>query len=134
MILTALYTGARALELRLIKKSDLNHQTRGVLVRGVKKSNNREVPIPDWLFNHLVRLEGPVLFDVGRTRLKEIWWQYRPVKKGFHSLRHTFAIRQLRKHGRIDVIKKMLGHVSLTNTMVYIDYAYTQNDLRKFVI
>lgn len=74
------------------------------------------------------------LFPITYSRLKAIWYEYRPVPKKLHSLRHTFAIVQLKKHGRLDVIKRLLGHKNIQNTMVYADYAYSAEELRKLVV
>lgn len=142
MLLTLLYTGARASEMLAIESqhvigTKVNGKTyRSVFIKGLKGSLDREIPIPEWLFDELKKL-SPVkgrLFPISYKRLDQIWRKYRPVEKKLHALRHTFAITQLRKHGRLDVIKKLLGHVSVQNTMVYSDYANTQEELERMVL
>jgi integrase len=136
MLLTLLYTGARASEVLGIGSGDLNAGT--VLIRGLKGSDDREVPVPEWLYARLTsegaKRPSEKIFNITYQRLNQIWQDYRPVRKNLHSLRHTFAITQLRKHGRLDVIKKLLGHRRIENTMVYADYAYTNEEFRKLVI
>lgn len=136
LLLTLLHTGARASEVLNIRVGDLNSGT--VLIRGLKGSDDREVPVPDFLYARLTsaasKSTSGVVFDICYQRLNQIWRMYRPVEKTLHSLRHTFAITQLRKHGRLDVIKKLLGHRRINNTMVYADYAYTNEEFRKLVL
>jgi integrase len=134
LIFTLLYTGGRASEVLGIRPSDVSNGT--VLVRGLKGSDDREVPVPAWLLDRLMRLKSgsPKLFEISYRRLSQIWNDFRPVEKKLHSLRHTFAIRQLRKHGRLDVVKKLLGHRNISNTMVYADYAYTAEEFKRIVL
>lgn len=139
ILLTLLYTGCRASEVLGVRVGDLNSTT--VLIRGLKGSDDREVPVPEWLYSKLQveasrsKLGGhSTIFPISYQRLVQIWLIYRPVHKSLKSLRHTFAITQLRKHGRLDVIKKLLGHRRIANTMVYSDYAYTNEEFRKLVL
>ncbi len=134
MLLTLLHTGARASEALAIEKKDLSNGT--VLIRGLKGSDDREVPLPQDLYRRLCSFAPDTgrLFPITYKRLFQVWEIYRPCRKKLHSLRHTFAITQLRKHGRIDVIRKLLGHRSIANTMIYADYAYTQAEFRKLVV
>jgi integrase len=129
LLFTLLYTGGRASECLAIRPSDVSHGT--VLLRGLKGSDDREVPIPTWL---LERLTKCVPFNISYRRLSQVWDQYRPIEKKLHSLRHTFAIRQIRKHGRLDVLKKLLGHRNISNTMIYADYAHSAEEYRRFVL
>ena len=43
------------------------------------------------------------------------------VKKNvhFHTSRHTFATRALRKGARIEFVSKLLGHASIRTTQIY---------------
>ena len=40
-------------------------------------------------------------------------------RKHFHSLRHTFAVRRLIQGSRINTLKMLMGHSSVTTTEVY---------------
>ena len=138
LLLLGLRTGARALELLQLRKSDLNAYDETLYIRGVKGSNDRELPLPSGLFKDLKlwadAQKSEILFDVGYHRLRQIWLWYRPVPKKFHSLRHTFAIRLYRKTKDLRLVQVALGHRSITNTMIYADYVYSQQELRKLIL
>lgn len=137
-----LHTGARATEILNIKYSDLNTTEQTVLIRGIKNSNDREIPLPSWLFERLVagaRAEGEAqsearIFPISYARLYQIWDLYKPVKKKIHALRHTFAIRLYARTKDLRLCKTALGHKSITSTMVYADYLYTQEELKKLIL
>lgn len=139
LLLVLLYTGARASEALAVRWDWLDLQRGTILIKGVKGSNDREIPLPGLLcaslgdFADRPRTADPRIFPISYSRLKAIWEQFRPNRKKLHSLRHTFAIRQLKKHGRIDVIKRLLGHKNVTNTMIYADYAFTDAEFRALV-
>lgn len=135
----ALRTGARATELLDLRHVDINLYDGTLFIRGIKGSNDRELPLPKPLFERLVayaqiadRNEG--LFPIGYHRLRQIWDWYRPAPKKFHSLRHTFAIRLYRKTKDIRLVQVALGHRNITNTMIYADYVYSQQELKKLIL
>lgn len=138
LILLALKTGARATELLNIKKSDINAYDETILIRGIKGSNDREIPITPQLFARLIRyaetVKGETLFPISYHRLRQIWDWYRPVPKKFHSLRHTFAIRLYQKTKDLRLVQVALGHRNITNTMIYADYIYSQQELKKLIL
>lgn len=133
-----LHTGARAQEILNIRVDDLNTFDESVFIRGIKGSNDRELPIPSWLFKRLMNetknSDQQILFPITYNRLRQIWEMYRPVHKKLHSLRHTFAIRLYRKTKDLRLVQVALGHRNITNTMVYADYAYSQQELRKLIL
>jgi len=133
----ALETGARASELLALKKSDINYTDRTILIYGLKGSHDRELPLRLELFNRLKRLvsetEGESVFPIGYHRLRDIWNFYRPGRKPFHSLRHTFAIKLYSKHRDLRLVQVALGHRNITNTMVYADYIFSKQELRKIL-
>ena len=147
LILMAVNTGARATELLNMKFSDLNEFEESIHIFGIKGSNDREIPLPHWLFKEIMRLRNinatnvfakhrssEYIFPISYNRLRQIWQLYRPVEKKFHSLRHTFAIRLYQKTKDIRLLQVALGHRNITNTMVYADYIYTQSELRKLIL
>jgi integrase/recombinase XerC len=138
ILLLALRTGARAQELLNLKKADLNSHEESLLIYGVKGSNDREIPLHSSLFRHLNRyaseVQGDLLFPISYNRLRQIWEFYRPVKKKFHSLRHTFAIQLYRKTKDIRLVQVALGHRNVMNTMIYADYHYSQTELRRLIL
>jgi integrase/recombinase XerC len=136
LLLTALYSGARATELLNLKSSDLNDYDQTIHIHGIKGSNDREIPLPHWLFQQLnkVSVSNGLVFDISYNRLRQIWQLYRPVHKKFHCLRHTFAITLYRKTKDIRLVQVALGHRNITNTMIYADYVYSQEELRKLIL
>lgn len=138
MLLVALRTGGRAQEILNLRKTDLNAYDETVFIRGLKGSNDREIPLPRPLFQKLARWaeqsSDPRLFPIGYHRLHQIWELYRPVPKKFHSLRHTFAIRLYQKTKDLRLVQVALGHRNITNTMVYADYVYSQQELRRLIL
>ncbi len=138
IIYIAMHTGARATEILNIEKEDLNVYEQSVFIYGIKGSNDREIPLPDWLFDLLEdyskTVSGDKLFDISYHRLRQIWEEYRPVKKKFHCLRHTFAIRLYKKVKDLRLLQIALGHRNITNTMIYADFVYSQNEMRKLIL
>lgn len=135
----AVRTGARASELLELRHADLNSYDATVFIRGIKGSNDRELPLPPLLFERLYRYSEATpknegLFPIGYHRLRQIWDWYRPVPKKFHSLRHTFAIRLYRKTKDLRLVQVALGHRNITNTMIYADYVYSQQELKKLIL
>lgn len=140
----ALSTGARASELLALSYADLNSNDSSVYIHGSKGSNDRELPIKDSLFRRLnshrkeTISDGGVsnvkIFDISYSRLRQIWELYRPVPKKFHSLRHTFAIRLYKKAKDIRLVQYALGHRNINNTMIYAEYVYSQEELRKLIL
>lgn len=151
LLLLALNIGARAQELLNIRWSDINEYDQTVFIRGIKNSNDRELPLPDWLFRELLKIKSnpgkppklggaqlkvstQLVFPITYNRLRQIWELYRPVNKKFHALRHTFAIRIYKKTKDIRLLQVALGHRNITNTMIYADYVYSQQELKKLIL
>jgi integrase/recombinase XerC len=133
-----LATGARAQELLGIRKSDLDPEEKTVFIRGLKGSNDREIPLKSALFDQLQRIadqaQGERVFSISYNRLRQIWQLYRPTHKKFHSLRHTFAIQIYRKTKDVRLLQMALGHRNIVNTMIYADYVYSKEELRKLLL
>jgi integrase len=140
LLWTLLYTGGRAQEVLNLQKSDLNRHEETVLITGLKGSNDREIPVPSWLFRRLAKMADeipediPHLFDITYNRLRQIWDHYRPINKKLHSLRHTFAIRLYKKTRDLRLVQVALGHRNIMNTMVYADYVYSHQELRRLIL
>lgn len=109
------FTGMRLSELKTSKLE-------GKFLRIVGKGNKeRIVPIPEILINdYMVAKEA----DYHTDRItKSFTAAKRNAKikgnKTLHSLRHTFALRMLVELGDIYLVKKLLGHSTVTVTEVY---------------
>lgn len=138
LIRLALKTGARATELLNLQKIDINPYEESILIHGIKGSNDREIPLPADLFKLLQKYSATQsqqkLFPISYSRLKQIWEHYRPVPKKFHSLRHTFAIQIYKKTRDIRLVQVALGHRNVMNTMIYADYVYSHQELRRLIL
>lgn len=134
----ALKTGARAQEILNLNKEDLNTYDESIFIRGIKGSNDREIPLAPQLFLRLKKYaesqSQSKLFPISYDRLYQIWLFYRPIPKKFHSLRHTFAIELYQKTKDIRLVQVALGHRNITNTMIYADYIYSQQELKKLIL
>lgn len=134
MLLTALYSGARASELLALSWDDVNENSGEIFLRTLKRGKPRFVVVPKFLAKQLATLkrEQPSRpFNVSYNRLGEIWRLYRPTKKNLHCLRHTFAMRLLRKTKNIHFVQRAMGHKSINSTMVYLDYEYTSSEFKR---
>lgn len=134
LIQLGLATGARASEILGITKADLDDVERSVYIRGLKGSKDRSLPLPKRLFSAVQKLEGDRPFDFSYSRLHQIWDEYSPNGKKFHSLRHTFAVELYKRTRDIRLVQLALGHKDLRNTMVYVDFVYSQEELRKVLV
>lgn len=138
LIKMLLHTGARAQEILNIQANDLDLENKTVMIRGLKKSNDRELPLPPQLFAKLLeqsRVEPtrPV-FDISYIRLYQIWNEHCPTRgKGPHAARHTVGINLYKKHNNLNLVKLVLGHKSITNTIIYSEYVFKTSELRKLV-
>ena len=132
--------GMRTNELLRLRPCDFNRDSRTIRVSGSKGSNSRELPLDDELFERLDKeasmqiLDDGQIFPITRFRLFHIWHKWRPCKKKLHSLRHTCAVNLYRKTKDIKLVQKVLGHKSISNTMIYMDFVYSQDELRKALV
>lgn len=132
----AIHTGARATEVLNVTAEDLDPHEMTVLIKGIKGSDDRDIPLPKWLFLRVKAL-APVsgrVFPITYIRFHQIWQLYRPCKKKLHSLRHTFAINLYRKTKDVRLIQLTLGHRNLDNTMIYADYQFKTSELRRAIL
>ena len=138
-IMLALKTGARQSELLALTHADINQSNQTIYIKGLKGSNDREMPIEKSIFNALIALTrgfsgSERIFPFCRQRLYQIWTWYRPnPNKGFHSLRHTFAVNLYKRLKDIMLVKTALGHRSIKNTLIYANYVYSTEELRRIL-
>lgn len=131
----ALKTGARAMELLNITKIDLDDRHCSVFIKGLKGSNSREIPIGKELYNDIKAyssgLESERIFPISYERLVDIWEYYRPCKKKFQALRHTFAIELYKRTRDLLLVQAALGHRNFNNTLVYCEHIDQTERLKK---
>lgn len=130
MVRALMELGCRPQEVINIGKDELFANTNSVLVKGLKGSNDREIPVSPQLMAALLRF---VPFGIKYRRFEQIWHNYIPKSctKTLKAIRHTFAVSLYRKTKDIKLVQLALGHKSPTSTAVYTDFLYTTEELRK---
>lgn len=136
MILTALHSGARASELLALTWDDINIQSGEIFLATLKGGRPRPVVVPKYVREALSKLkvvsaEKP--FNISYPRLVEIWNMYRPERKPFKSLRHSFAMWAYERSRDIRFVQRALGHRSISNTMIYLEYEYDSKEFKKIL-
>jgi integrase len=124
-----LETGARASEALAIQPTDLLHEHKSVLIRGLKNSRDREIPLSQELFSLLSKLaiaSDGFLFPWKLRNSDRLWHLYRPCRKKLHALRHTFAVNLYQKTRDIKIVQFALGHKNIANTMIYLEIDQTE--------
>jgi site-specific recombinase XerD len=152
LLLFLLTTGARVTEALNVTIYDLFKEDHVVLIKGIKGSNDRELPIDPKLFNKMMELASGTISALGRpisetarhpkskifgisyTRAVQIWQLYRPAHKKLHSLRHTFAVELFKKTKDIKHVQMLMGHRNLNNTLVYAQYVYSISESKKLLL
>jgi len=135
LIQTLSYTGARCSEVILIKKKDLSNNS--ITVTATKNSNDRTVPVPAKFFSQLREYvkdlqDKDIIFSISTRRIRKIWDQIRINKnKGSHCLRHTFALKLYMNCENIHLVQTALGHLSIQNTIHYMNFVESQRKLRQ---
>ncbi len=149
----AFETGARVSEILQLVKSDVDLTNRQIRLRTLKRRNDRRrkqielarwIPVSDalcadlgeWLLK-LVEdarrfTDEPRLFPYSRqaafNTVRHAGERAGLVARGGrkispHILRHSFAMNCITQGVPINVVKELLGHSSITNTMVYLKTA-----------
>ncbi len=140
LIELALNTGGRASELLNLKWIDVDLTEKTVFIKGLKGSNDREIPLRDAEFKRLLSLKSDtdqnndLIFKISYPRLVQIWNDYKPVDKKFHSLRHTFALNLFKKTKDLRLVQVALGHRNIQNTIVYAEYVYSTRELKRLIL
>jgi len=132
MIEILMVYGMRGGELLRLRMCDLNIENKSIIIRGTKKSKDREFPLGT-LFKRTLnqayevcRKEKDFVFPYSRFQLMRIWDKYKPtVTKTLHCLRHTAALRIYEQTKDLNKVQKVLGHRSILTTMKYQDFDYT---------
>ncbi|HBC7420736.1 TPA: tyrosine-type recombinase/integrase [Serratia marcescens] len=92
-----------------------------------KNGRNRTVPISENLFKEITHSGKRILFpNASYTTVREtIKGTFASLPRGqaIHVLRHTFASHFMMNGGNILALQKILGHSTITQTMVYAHFA-----------
>jgi integrase len=148
MLILILELGARPSEFLNTRVRDFNRAEQSIFIRGLKGSNDRELPILPKRAGALERVvldqygvrewreldPDAALFPIGYHRLAQIWDLFRPnPDKSIKALRHTFAVNLYGRTKDLRIVQMCLGHRNVMNTIVYLDFWIAQNDLRKLM-
>ncbi len=149
MLFVTLECGLRATELLNLTVKDIDFAGNTVFIASLKGSNPRVLPVRGSLIKAIGELlvkrhdvaavqmlpKDAKVFDISYNRLDQIWKMFRPnPNKTLHSLRHTFAVTTYLRTRDIVLVQTALGHRNIDNTMVYVNYVYSQGALRKAMV
>jgi integrase len=127
LVLGALYTGCRALELQRMRACDVGRDGYGVYVLPSKNTKPRFVFLPDEGMNYLLKLasakpsdeklflrsDGHPWGQTFRSAFKVAVRAARlPGEFSFHGLRHTYASQLVQAGAPLTAIAEQLGHVN----------------------
>jgi integrase/recombinase XerD len=130
-------TGIRSSELRFLTLECIDFERRTLKINGGKNRRDRYVVISHVMKNQLIEyLEkyqpSYYLFESQKNNsyysgsaLRYILWQAKRKLKitkpiNIHCFRHSFATHMLEQGGNILVLQRLLGHVHLNATLVYL--------------
>lgn len=123
-IMIMVSTGMRVSETRTLTYEQINESTAQAIIKG-KGNKERTIFFPSYIIESL-KLRGKQEGDVFQG------WEDREfryaiylafdrigVKMSPHLLRHTFASSAINKGMRLDVLREILGHTSISTTQIY---------------
>ncbi len=137
IVLTALYTGMRKMEILTLKWSNIDFNNKLIFVEATNSKSKKIKYIP---------ISSNIKHELKKQLLKTSYQEYlflttngehykradslnsfkRACKRAglnnvtFHSLRHTFGSRAIEATGNIVAVNKILGHADLKTTMRYV--------------
>lgn len=130
-------TGARGVEIRNIRFKDCEEDS--IYVQGAKGSKSRQLRIDSTIWKGIQNIKNArkaspndKVFPIHRnTSIK--WFRKWSIAQGksLHSLRHTYAVHMYRRTKNILLVKNLLGHCSIGNTMIYMDYCISMEEQKK---
>lgn len=135
------FTGLRRTELTSLNWNDINLGSKYLIVRKSKNKSQRIIPLHDKVIGLLDKylserlpLKNNALF-IGRTgvrihnnSLKNLFDRYIKIAglsgKGYttHTLRHSFTTRLTEKNVNILLVQRLLGHLRLDSTKIYVHF------------
>lgn len=123
-IMIMLTTGMRVSEARTLSYEQINMRTAQAVVKG-KGNKERTIFFPSYVIE-VIKLRGKQEGEIFAG------WQDRDfryaiflafdrigVKMSPHLLRHTFATNAINRGMRLDVLREILGHTSISTTQIY---------------
>lgn len=141
IVLSLIYSaGLRGQEVINLKISDVDFERMTIHIRQTKYKKDRIVPLSKAMaigLKKYLKAENPYIWlfngkeASGKYSVKGLSWVMREnLKKtsitkdvNLHSLRHTYATHLLEEGINIVTLKELLGHASITTTMIYLHVA-----------
>lgn len=137
MLLVSLHSGARPTELLNLTWGEINIKTGEIYLRSLKDGKPRAIFVPKFCrvaLEKLHALSPDRPFNISYNRFCEIWHQYRPTpNKTLRCLRHSFAMRAYERTKDLRFVQAALGHKSIKNTMIYLEYEYSAREFKKLM-
>lgn len=124
------YCGLRSMEVRKLKKMDIDFTARTIMIIG-KGNKERLVPIPESLMKDIKEyIESEAIKDrffyLGGRQLRRKIKEYAskagltaPNKISPHKLRHSYATHLLNNGVNLRTVQKWLGHSNINTTTIY---------------
>jgi integrase len=117
IIKICLSTGARIREVTSLRGSQISkYRITYIKTKGKK---NRSVPVSKELYDYIYQDTSAELFYDCTKGIAAMIKKLFPRGQATHVLRHTFASHFMMNGGNLLVLRQILGHSSVTQTMVY---------------
>ena len=124
-------TGIRITEAISIKKKDILFDQNIIIIKWLKKRKelSRTIPLHKSLKEILILYTAKMnlndkLFDFTRQRAFHITKKNLGISP--HVFRHSFAVHYLKQGGRLNDLKKLLGHSNINITIIYSELTQTE--------
>lgn len=124
-LITLWMTGLRVTEIISLRKRDLDFNNHIMTIRYLKSRKFFERIVPfkkelgDMLQIYTLNMKADDrLFPMQRARAWKITKKLLGISP--HQLRHSFAVHYLRQGGRIEDLKRLLGHSNVVTTFEYL--------------
>lgn len=124
-------TGIRITEAISIKKKDILFDQNIIIIKWLKKRKelSRTIPLHKSLKEILILYTAKMnlndkLFNFTRQRAFHITKKNLGISP--HVFRHSFAVHYLKQGGRLNDLKKLLGHSNINITIIYSELTQTE--------
>ncbi len=120
--------GLRISEIVNLKKEDIDVKKKQIRINMGKNSKDRIVPLPiSWQKHHINYIPLPCKQRALQKALvaaaEETGLKDKKPKVHFHSTRHGFATKCIRRKIDINKLQKLMGHEDVQTTSIYINLA-----------
>jgi integrase len=132
--LFALYSGLRFVDVRKLRKSDVNFKEKTMSIKQAKTGINLNVNLHDFAIELIKNVESDKLFDLptneGTNKCLRKWAKDAGIDKhiSFHCARHTYGTLLIFNGADSMVVQKLMGFSSAKYMNVYVRIA---NDMKQ---